>query len=158
MRWNRYFGLAVQPFTNRTVKSVAFDTSTNEDIELTWSLNPNRFHVGPAHGVSQADMTFTVTNNQHTMTINFAPGSFAAGDSFQFGMSVFHPLEGTTQIDPDRFRGMTVTVTLDNGSSFSGKVFAAPKQRINNFTGFGLVNADEAVRSVQRGGGGHGRN
>ena len=61
----------------------------------------------------------------------------------------------STQIDPDRFRGMTITVTLDNGSTFSGRVFAAPKERINNFTGFGLVNGDAAVRSVLRGG--HGR-
>jgi len=152
VRWNRYFGLAVQPFTNRTVASIAFDTTTNADIELIFSLNPNRFHVGPANGVTRADMTFTVTNAQHLFTINFAPGSFGAGDAFQFGMSVFHPLQGTTQIDPDRFRGMTVTVTLDNGSRFSGKVFAAPKEAINNFTGFGLVNADAAVRSAQHGG------
>jgi len=46
-----------------------------------------------------------------------------------------------------------MTVTLDNGSTFSGKVFAAPKERVNNFTGFGLVNADAATRSVQHGGG-----
>jgi hypothetical protein len=151
VRHNRYFGLAVQPFTKRTVTSISFDTSTNADLELTFSTNPNRFHVGPADGVTEADMKFTVTNAQHLFTINFAPGSFGAGDAFQFGMSVFHPLEGTTQLTPDRFRGTTMTVTLDNGSTFSGKVFAAPKQSVNNFTGFGLVNADAAVRSAQHG-------
>jgi hypothetical protein len=41
---------------------------------------------------------------------------------------------------------MKVTVTLDNGQTFSGRVFAAPKLPFNNYTGFGLVNADLATR------------
>jgi hypothetical protein len=42
-------------------------------------------------------------------------------------------------------------VTLDDDRSFSGTVFAAPKLPIKCFTGFGLVNAEAAVRSVQHG-------
>ncbi|HET9753534.1 MAG TPA: S8 family serine peptidase, partial [Myxococcales bacterium] len=147
VRWNRYFGLAVQPFTSHGVASVAFDV-TNAAMPMTFSLNPNRFHVGPASGVSRADITFTVSANQKVLTLNFAPGSFTAGDAFRFGMSVFNPLQGTTQIDPDRFRGATLTTTLDDGRTFTGTVFAAPRERVNNFTGFGLVNADAATRSV----------
>jgi hypothetical protein len=144
-RWNRYFGLAVQPFTSRTVKTVVFDASS---IGLTWSGIANRFHVGPASGLAASDISFAATGT--TLTLRFKPGTFGAGDAFKFGMSVVNPLQKTTQQDPDRFRGMTVTVTLDNGSSFAGTVFAAPPERINRFTGFGLVNADAAVRKVQR--------
>jgi hypothetical protein len=154
-RWNRYFGLTVQPFTARTVTSVTLDTA-GTDNPLVFSTNPNRFHVGPASGVSRADMTFTVLNrgsDSGVFTINFAPGTFAAGDSFRFGMSVFHPLLGSVQEDPDHFRNATITVTLDDGSKFSSKVFAAPKEAVNRFTGFGLVNADAATRRVQHGGG-----
>jgi len=145
-RWNRYFGLAVQPFASRTIKSVVFDTSR---IGLTWSGMVNRFHVGPATGITARDISFTRTAT--TLTLTFKAGTFGAGDAFKFGMSVFHPLQASTREDPDRFRGMTVAVTLDNGSTFTGTVFAAPPERINRFTGFGLVNADAAVRSVQRG-------
>jgi len=151
VRWNRYFGLTALPLTSHSIASVALDVST-ADMPMTFSLNPNRFHVGPANGVSRADMTFTISPDQKVMTINFAPGTFSGGDSFRFGMSVFHPLEGTTQIDPDRFRGTRIITTLDNGQTFTGTVFAAPRERINNFTGFGLVNADAATRSVARDG------
>jgi len=153
VRWNRYFGLTALPLTSHSVASVALDVST-ADMPMTFSLNPNRFHVGPANGVSRADMTFTVSADQKVLTINFAPGSFSGGDSFRFGMSVFHPLQGSTQIDPDRFRGAKIVTTLDNGQTFTGAVFAAPKEKVNNFTGFGLVNADAATRKVA--GRGHG--
>jgi hypothetical protein len=147
VRWNRYFGLTALPLTSHSIASVALDVST-ADMPMTFSLNPNRFHVGPAKGVSRADMTFTISADQKVMTINFAPGTFSGGDSFRFGMSVFHPLEVTTQIDPDRFRGARIITTLDDGKTFTGTVFAAPRERVNNFTGFGLVNADAATRSV----------
>jgi hypothetical protein len=151
-RWSRYFGLSVGAGAGtRSVKSVAFDTT---GTGLIWNTNPNRFHVGPATGVTQADMTFTVQNNADltagVFTINFAPGSFAAGDSFRFGMSVFANIEGSTEEDPDRFRGMTVTVTFSDGSTATGTVTAGPKQAVNRFTGAGLVNADAAVKSVTR--------
>jgi hypothetical protein len=146
-RWSRYFGLAVQPFTSRTVTSVTFDT---RPVGLTWSSNPNRFHVGPASGIAASDITFAVSPDQRLLTLNFAPRSFGAGDSFRFGMSVFAPVQGSTQEDPDRFRGMNVTVSLDDGSSFSAAVQANAPVAVNRFTGAGLVNADAATRSVRK--------
>jgi hypothetical protein len=146
-RWSRYFGLSVQPFTTNTVSSVVFDTA---NTGLVWSTNPDRFHVGPASGVSAADITFKVSADQKQLTLNFAPGSFGAGDAFRFGMSVFAPILGSTQEDPDRFRGMRITVTLNNGTAYTATVAANAPQAINRFTGFGLVNADAATRSVQR--------
>jgi hypothetical protein len=152
-RWSRYFGLAVQPFTGRKVTSVSFDTSATD---LTWSQNPNRFHVGTSDGVTPGDITFTVSPDSRVFTLNFKPGTFGAGDSLRFGMSVFNPLQGSTQLDPDRFRGMKITATLDNGKTYSDEVFAAPPERINRFTGFGLVNAAAATKAASHHGH-HGR-
>jgi hypothetical protein len=145
VRWNRNFRLSVGEDTGRTVSSVTFDTTA---IGLNWSANPNRFSIGEANGISPADVSFSRTTN--TFTLNFVPGTFGAEDSLRFGMSVFSPIEGFTQEDPDHFRGMQVTVKLDDGSTFTSTVSARPTQPINRFTGFGLVNADAATR----GGGG----
>ena len=146
-RWSRYFGLEVSALSSRAVRSVAFDTRS---IGQTWSLNPNRFHVGPASGVTAADITFTVSPDQTLFTLNFAPGSFGPGDSFRFGMSVFAPIEGSTQQDPDRFRGMKITVTLEDGTRATSAVTAPAAQSPNRFTGAGLVNAQAAVTAAQK--------
>jgi subtilase family protein len=145
-RWHDYFGLAVQASTNASVSTMSFDTTPTG---LVWSLNPNRFHVGSANGVTASDITFTVSPDQTRFTLQFASGAFAAGDAFRFGMSVFAPIEGSTQEDPDRFRGMKVTVTMSDGSNFTGAVTANAPQAINRFTGFGLVNATKAVQAVR---------
>jgi hypothetical protein len=146
-RWHDYFGLAVGS-TNKSVSMISFDTM---QTGLVFSLNPNRFHVGTANGISASDITFTVSPDQTRFTLQFAPGAFTAGDAFRFGMSVFAPIEGSTQEDPDRFRGMKITATMSDGSVSTGAVTANAPQAVNRFTGFGLVNATKAVQAVRGG-------
>ena len=146
-RWNRFFKLQMSPFINRKVQSISFDAT---NTTLAWSLNPARFHTADLVGVAAGDMTVSTSPDQQVFTINFAPGSFGRGDSFQFGMSLFTALAGSTQIVPDRLRDMKVTVTLEGGQTFTSTVFAGFKLPINRFTGFGLVNADAAVKAVTR--------
>jgi hypothetical protein len=145
-RWHDYFGLAVQSSTSASVSTVSFDSTPTG---LIWSLNPNRFHVGTANGVSASDITFTVSPDQTHFTLQFAPGAFAAGDAFRYGMSVFAPIQGSTQEDPDRFRNMKITVGMSDGSTFTSAVTANAPQAVNRFTGFGLVNATKAVQAVR---------
>jgi len=144
-RWNRFFNIEVSPF-GRNVKSISFDVSANA---MNWSLNPLRFHVSEAEGISASDMTVSTSPDQLVFTINFAPGSFGRGDSVKFGMSLFTIFLGSTQIDPDRLRGMKITTTLENGQTFTSPVFAGFKFPVNRFTGFGLVNAEAAVKAVK---------
>src|SRR5882672_5093206 len=146
-RWNGFFNLEVSQFVPRNVKSISFDST---DTNLIWSQNPLRFPTADLKGVTPADMTVTTSPDQLVFTINFAPGSFGRGDSVQFGMSLFTDSWGTTQITPDLLRNMKMTVTLENGQQFSSRVIAGFKFPINNYSGFGLVNADAAVKAVSR--------
>ena len=82
-------------------------------------------------------------------TLKFRPGSFAPGERFHFGTSLYNPLQGTTQEDADRLRGMKVTVTMIDGTQYSGVVTAQQTRAINRFTGAGLVDAAAAVKAVK---------
>jgi hypothetical protein len=144
-RWNRFFNLEVSQAVPRKVRSISFDAS---DTNLLWSANPLRFHTADLKGIAASDMTVSTSPDQLVFTINFAPGSFGRGDSVQFGMSLFTNGWGTTQLLPDQLRNMKVTVTLENGQQFTSRVVAGFSFPINNYSGFGLVNADAAVRAV----------
>lgn len=146
-RWSRYFGLTVDKGASGAVKSVSIDVT---DPGLFFSANPGRFHIGVSSGATLADITRTRSANGKTFTLTFAPGKFPAGSELRFGMSVFNPIQGSTQVDPDRLRGAKVTATMEDGRVFSSTVTASPKLPINRFTGAGLVNAAAAVRRVQQ--------
>jgi hypothetical protein len=151
VRSYHFWNLAVQPFFPSSIKSISFDV-TNTPTGLTFNLNPNRFSVAPSSDVTQSQITYTVSADARTITLTFAPGSFGAGKQLSFGTSVFTPIQGSTQEDPDRLVNTKVTVTDAAGHTFTGKVFANEAEENNRFTNNGLVNADEAVRAVQKGG------
>jgi hypothetical protein len=143
-RWDRDFSVEVEDIGGHSVASIVLDSSPTG---LVFNPNPNRFSVGATNGPGIADITHTVSGPGNTVfTMLFAPGKFTSGESFDFGESVFAPIQGSTQEDPDRFRGMKVTVTLDDGRHWTAPVVTLPKFPINNFAGFGLVNADAATR------------
>ena len=146
-RWSRYFGLAVDGHGHRAVKSVAIDVGP---AGLVFSANPNRFHIGASNGVTLADITPALSSGNKVFTMTFAHGKFGPGSLLRFGHSVFDPRQGSTQEDPDRFRGAKITTTLEDGSVFTSAVVADPKQKVNRFTGAGLVNAAAAVQKAQR--------
>ncbi len=141
------FSLAVDKPKEHKVHSITFDAAP---AGLTWSTNPNRFSVSNpiGAGVDISNMTRTVSPDATQFTITFAPGTFVGGDSFDWGMSVFAPIEGSTQEDPDRFRNMKMTVTMENGDVSTARCGDAASFPFNNFTGHGLVNADAATRAV----------
>jgi hypothetical protein len=143
-RWDRDFSVEAEGIGHHSVASIVMDISA---IGLVFDPNPNRFSVGDTTGPTIADITPTVTGPGNTvLTMTFAPGTFTSGQSFDFGDRVFAPIQVTTQVDPDRFRGMKVTMTLDDGRHWTAPVVTLPKSPINNSTGFGLVNADAATR------------
>ena len=145
-RWFNEFGLALDPFTQAGVSTVVLDLA---DTGLTFSQNLARFNIGDSKGISATDVAVSVSPDGKVYTLTFAPGAFRAGDWFRFGTSVFNPLQGSTQMDPDRFRGMKITVTLANGQTFTSTVHAPGKVAVNRFTGAGLVDAAAAVRQVK---------
>ena len=145
VRYGEYFMLAAGGESHHTINSVAINVA-NTPTGMQFNPNPLRFHVGLADGIDPANITASYSPDVKTVTLNFKPGTFRAGDAFTFGLSVFNPIEGTTQEDADRMENAKVTVTLDNKSTRTGTFRVAEKQRINRFTGTGLVNADKATR------------
>jgi hypothetical protein len=143
VRWAHYFRLDVLPVTSQKVHTVVYDVS---GAGLTYSLAPGRFHVGSAHGLNPTDVTAVVSPDQTKLALTFATGSFGPGDSLEYGMSVFSPIDGTTQETPDRFKGTVVTVTYEDGTRRSAQWVVSPKLLVNLWTGAGLVNADAATR------------
>ena len=141
-RHDRYFSLSVDPAAKHNVQSIVFDATA---ASLHFSANPNRFSISESNGVQITDITRTP--NGSVWQLDFAPQTFGAGGAFKFGMSVFNPLQGSTQEDPDRFRGMTMTVTMDDGTQYAGVVYAGPPTWHSHFTGAGLVNAARATGS-----------
>jgi hypothetical protein len=142
VRSNTYFTLSVDSDARHYVASITFDATP---AGLTWSANPNRFSIGTTDSVQITDITATPTGS--VWALKFAEGTFGRGNEFTFGMSVFAPAQGSTEEDPDRFRNMTMTVVMDNGKTYTGKVLAGQPLRQNRFTGAGLVDAARAVKS-----------
>jgi hypothetical protein len=146
-RVTNYWQLAVQPFTSHTIKSVAINL-TNPDMLWSNPASPTTgFHVGTAKGLKPTDVTVSRSADRTTLTLTFKRGTFGAGDFLAFANFAF-PVQLPVQfeVDADRVRGGTVTVTLDDGSVKSGRFFTSEAEAPNPFTGAGLVNADAATR------------
>ena len=76
----------------RSIASITFDATT---AGLTWSPNPNRFSVSNANGVAITDMTSDGQPGPPRSSRSPSPrGAFEGGESFDFGESVFAPIQG----------------------------------------------------------------
>jgi hypothetical protein len=150
-RETNYWTLALEPFTNKTVKSVTINL-TDANMHFSNPASPTTgFHIGTLFGLTAADVTATRSADLASLTLTFAPGTFGRGNFLTFANFAF-PVELPVQfeVDADRVQGGRVTVTLSDGSTSSGRFFVERAERVNNFTGAGLVNADEATRRHHR--------
>jgi hypothetical protein len=145
-RETNYWLLAVEPFANKTIKSVTINL-TNPDMHFSNPASPTTgFHVGTLHGLAATDITATRSLDLTSLTLTFAAGSFAAGDFLTFANFAFPTqLPVQFQVDADRVQGGQVVVTLSDNSTATGTFFVDRLERVNNFTGAGLVNADAAT-------------
>jgi hypothetical protein len=146
-RETNYWTLAVDPFTNKTVKSVTINL-TNAGMHFSNPASPTTgFHVGTLHGLAAGDVTASRSLDLTSLTLTFAPGTFGHGDFLTFANFAF-PVELPVQfeVDADRVQDGQVIVTLSDNSTSTGTFLVERAERVNIFTGAGLVNADEATR------------
>ena len=97
--WVRFtgdFSLAVDRPKGWKVHSITFDAAP---AGLTWSHEPEPLQrqQPDRRRVGISSMTRSVSPDSTQFTITFAPGTFVGGDSFDWGMSVFAPIEGSTR-------------------------------------------------------------
>jgi hypothetical protein len=148
-RWGNYFELDLDKTATSAVSAITFDSTGTAG--LVFSTNLARFYLGDAHGVTMSDITVSESLDQKQYTLTFAPGSFAPGDHFHFGTSVYNPIQGSTQEDADRMAGMTMHVTMADGTTYDATVAGPKKSGINRFTGHGLVDSAAAIRAIVKG-------
>jgi hypothetical protein len=146
-RETNYWTLAVEPFTSKTVKSVTINL-TNANMHFSNPASATTgFHIGTLHGLAAGDVTVSRSLDLTSLTLTFAPGTFAHGDFLTFANFAF-PVELPVQfeVDADRVQGGQIVVTLSDNSTTTGTFFVDRRERVNDFTGAGLVNADAATR------------
>jgi hypothetical protein len=145
-RETNYWTLAVEPFTNKTVKSVTINL-TNANMHFSNPTTATGFRIGTLHGLAAGDVTVSRSLDLTSLTLTFAAGKFGRGDFLTFANFAF-PVELPVQfeVDADRVQGGQVVVTLSDNSTSTGTFFVDRLERVNNFTGAGLVNADAATR------------
>lgn len=88
-----FYGVAVTGTTGEFVSSVTYDLSVDPgsffDFDGDATFNNATAPViatGSLTGLTGGDISFSFLGNQPTsLTINFAPNTFGAGDSFRFG-------------------------------------------------------------------------
>jgi hypothetical protein len=146
VRWDRDFTLSLAKDSLNSVFSVSFDTTLPG---LVWNPDPNRFSIGSSTDLTYEDIyIFTGTIGgapSPQLTMFFSPGTFTAGGFLTYGLSVYNPLQGSAREDGYRLDGTNLTVTLDNGDTYSATIKRGPTEVHGPFTGFGLVDAEKAV-------------
>jgi hypothetical protein len=95
-RFGEYFTVEVEPRTRHSIQSISINV-TNTPTHMQFNPNPKRFHVGTTNGIDPSNISASYSADAKTVTLTFKPGTFGAEDSFTFGLSVFAPVEGTTQ-------------------------------------------------------------
>jgi hypothetical protein len=142
-----YWTLAVEPFTNKTVKSVTINLTIPDMIFYNPANATTGFRIGTLHGLAATDVVATRSANFTSLTLTFKPGSFGAGNFLTFAnFAAPAKLPFQFEVDADRVQGGQVIVTLSDDSTRTGTFLVERLERVNNFTGAGLVNADAATR------------
>jgi hypothetical protein len=147
----KYWRLFVEPDAKNTVSSVTLDM-TSPDLFFVNPATPQLgFIINSTHGLDPADVSVSRSFDRSSLTLTFAPGKFGAGDFVTFSnLAVPNAEPLVTQVDADRVEGGTMTITLSDGTSRTGTFFVEKKERVNAFTGAGLVNANAATKKGDR--------
>jgi hypothetical protein len=146
-RETSYWQLGVAPFVKETIQSVTINLTAADMLFSNPASATTGFHVGSVRGITAADVTASRSADLTSLTLTFAPGTFGAGDFITFANFAF-PSELPVQfeVDADRVEGGQVIVSLSNGTTKTGTFFVERPERVNSFTGAGLVNANRATR------------